>query len=187
MLRWSGILAAVLTAVLLAILVKRTEVAVLAGTVDRGPTFVNEARLEQDNPGRGVVFVTSGSKEELRRYSEAGIASTMLGGTKGTDRKWMTFLPKEVAASLEDEDEIIFSVRWLVVDEGMESPYRLVRYQFRRGTTTWSAVEPDNWKFLLVYGLAGGGPLLAWGIGCGIWALAAAGRKPRAADFSEAR
>jgi len=187
--RWTGLLAAVVSAVLLGVLARRTEVTELEGTVTSVPVeFLNEAQLVGQNPGRGLFYVMNRGLPgqtggDLKKVSSAGIASTVFEDAQDKAvRTWMVFPPAEVTRSTQVDDEVVIAVRKLTVLDDGESHLRLVQYRFRRGTTTWTAGEPDNWKFLLTYGVAGGGPILLWAIGAGVALLCGLSRKSATRD-----
>jgi len=174
MLRWSGVFAAALSALLVVLLARRTEVTELSGTVDHRPLLFQ--RPNDSLPGRPFVYITNRGpagqiQQELERYSWAGIASTVIpSAQEGSSvlRTWRVDVPDAVAASMEVDDEAIVAVRKLVLPGDDDFRIRLVRYRFRRGTTIWSAGESDNWRFFAAHGLAGGGPILLWAIGSSI-------------------
>ena len=178
MLRWTGLLAAVVSAVLVGLLVRRTERAEVRGTLQ-----VNSVKhlFPERSPITLRVRTAAGldSGPETDRLVATGL--NLSGIEEKEDGEvvawiWEVEIPEGVVRRAKPGEEGVITVRRLEVD-GVDGDYvRLLRYHFRRGTDAWSESGAGNWKFLTVYALACGVPLLLWGLLAGGVALCSLAR-----------
>lgn len=169
MLRWSGILAALLSAALIVLLWNQTQGAELAGAAgarERGFTTSEELR-SRPSPGREFIYLVTRSSEksfeqEMERLSLMGLPISVSG--EGQDERsmvwtWRLEVPEEFARRVQVGEDLVISVRRLMLPGEDPVEIRLVRYRSR----SQSAGEAGNWKFLGAWSIAGG-PILLWGI-----------------------
>ena len=187
MLRWSGLLAAVATIVLLAVLFHGTRRHQVAGILTAHPYRATSSRLRITVPTRSVWPPNDWPPAQSSELVAEGIPGQWIGEDEDEKTEiatwtWEADAPEEITKTVLTGDEVVLTAMKMTVPgfEG-EGP-RYVRYDFRRGTRTWSIGRPSNGSFMLAYALAAGGPLLLWVLFCGVVLLCGLGRKSRTRD-----
>jgi hypothetical protein len=192
MIRAWGIVAFFSSAALALILIARTHSAEL-----RGPLLSIDRILpeRQGQPVYGtptsgtfrVLIITANGEPTSRESRDLNLGGFSLSSGWISDERGRRFLlgidvPQSVAEAARSGDELIVRSKCFILPGMKDSPMIYMKYEVRRGGKSQFFGDPENQKFILIYCLIVGAPVLLWGIAAGIVALVEATMKePRAA------